>query len=64
MFPFMIKMSLIAITLFYFMGVFGVSAAQLWSDWNVDESVSVQAIDALTVAVAWPLLIIDYIFPK
>jgi hypothetical protein len=59
----MIKMSLIAITLFYFMGVFGVSVAQLWVDWNVDESLSVQAIDALTVALVWPLLIIDNILP-
>ncbi len=56
-----VKKSLIAIALFYLLGVFGVAGGYLSSQWDGDWSFGVQLIDALKMGATWPLLVIELI---
>ena len=57
----MAKMGLIAFVLFYLLGVLGVAAGYLSSEWDSDWSFGGQLFDALKMGATWPLLVIDLI---
>ncbi len=57
----MVKKSLIAVVLFYLLGVVGVAGGYLSSEWDGDWSFGVQLFDALKMGATWPLLVIDLI---
>jgi hypothetical protein len=56
-----VKKSLIAVILFYLLGVFGVAAGYLSSEWDGDWSFGVQLFNALEMGATWPLLVIELI---
>ena len=51
-----VKTGLIAVLLFYFLGVVGFAAAEVWRAWDGDWSFSMDVRDTLEGALAWPLL--------
>ena len=57
----MVKKSLIAVILFYLLGVFGVAGGYLSSEWDGDWSFGAQLFDALEMGATWPLLVIELI---
>ncbi len=57
----MVTKSLIAIVLFYLLGVFGVAGGYLSSEWDGDWSFGAQLVDALEMGATWPLLVIELI---
>ena len=56
-----IKKGLIAVILFYLLGVFGIAGGYLSSQWDGDWSFGDQLFDALEMGAAWPLLVIELI---
>ena len=57
----MAKKGLIAVVLLYLLGVFGVAAGYLSTEWNSDWSFDQQLFNALKMGARWPLLVIEQI---
>ncbi|MEE9195531.1 MAG: hypothetical protein V3U44_06790 [Alphaproteobacteria bacterium] len=57
----MIKKGLIAVILFYLLGVFGVAGGYLSSQWDGEWSFGAQLFDALEMGATWPLMVIELI---
>ena len=57
----MVKKGLIAVVLFYLLGVFGVAGGYLSNEWDSDWSAGTQLFDALKMGATWPLLVIELI---
>jgi hypothetical protein len=57
----MAKKALIAVVIFYLLGVFGVSAGYLTNNWEGDWGAGDQLADALRTGVSWPALVVDLI---
>ena len=55
----MVKKGLIAIVVFYLLGVFGVAGGYLSSTWEGEWSAGVQLVEALKIGAIWPQLVID-----
>ena len=55
----MVKKSLIAVVLFYLLGLFGVAGGYMTSQWDGDWSLGAQSFDALKMGALWPLLVIE-----
>ncbi len=56
-----VKKGLIAVILFYLLGVFGVAGGYLSSEWDGDWSFDDQLFNALEMGATWPLLVIELI---
>jgi hypothetical protein len=59
----MIKISLIAIVAFYFLGVCGFAGAQISREWDGDWSFHIFVLNALEAGLDWPLQIIEHFLP-
>ena len=57
----MAKKALIAVVIFYLLGVFGVSTGYLSQNWESDWGAGDQLADALRIGVSWPVAIVDLI---
>ncbi len=57
----MVKKSLIAVILFYLLGVFGVASGHLASGWDSAWSLGDQLLGAIEIGATWPLLAIKLI---
>ena len=57
----MVKKGLIAIVLFYLLGVFGVAGGYLSSEWDGEWSFGGQLLDAIMIGVTWPQLVLDLV---
>lgn len=60
----MVKKGLIAVVLFYLLGVLGVAGGYLSSEWDGEWSFGPQLLDALKMGATWPLLVIDVILGR
>lgn len=60
----MVKKSVIAVVLFYLLGVLGVAGGYLSSEWDGEWSFGPQLLDALKMGATWPLLVIDVILGR
>lgn len=60
----MVKKSVIAVVLFYLLGVIGVAGGYLSSEWDGEWSFGPQLLDALKMGATWPLLVIDVILGR
>jgi len=56
-----VKRRLIAVVLFYLLGVVGVAGGYLSSEWDGDWSFGDQLFNALEMGATWPLLVIELI---
>ncbi len=57
----MAKKVLIAIVIFYLLGVFGVGGGYLSQNWADDWGTGDQFSDALRIGFSWPVVIVDLI---
>ncbi len=57
----MVKKVLIAVVVFYLLGVFGVAGGQLSSTWDNEWSLGQQLAEAIRIGITWPLLVINLI---
>lgn len=57
----MVKKGLIAVVVFYLLGVFGVAGGYLSSEWDGEWSMGGQLLDAIMMGVTWPQLVIELI---
>ena len=57
----MVKKGLIAIVVFYLLGVFGVAGGYLSSEWDGEWSLGGQLMDAIMIGVTWPQLVFDLV---
>jgi len=57
----LLKKGLIAVVVFYLLGVFGVAGGYLSSTWDSQWSLGQQLAEALQTGATWPLLVIDLI---
>jgi hypothetical protein len=57
----MAKKTLIAVVIFYLLGVFGVTAGYLSQNWESGWGAGDQLADALRIGVSWPVAIVDLI---
>lgn len=57
----MAKKALIAIVVFYMLGVFGVSIGYMSQNWADDWGAGDQLADALWIGVSWPVVVVDLI---
>jgi len=55
----LIKKALIAVFVFYLLGVFGVAGGYLSNSWESEWSVGQQVADAIKLGATWPKLVID-----
>ena len=60
----MVKKSVIAVVLFYLLGVLGVAGGYLSSEWDGEWSFGPQLLDALKMGATWPLLVIEVILGR
>jgi hypothetical protein len=59
-----VKKSVIAVVLFYLLGVLGVAGGYLSSEWDGEWSFGPQILDALKMGATWPLLVIEVILGR
>jgi hypothetical protein len=59
-----VKKSVIAVLLFYLLGVLGVAGGYLSSEWDGEWSFGPQLLDALKMGATWPLLVVDVILGR
>jgi hypothetical protein len=59
-----VKKSVIAVVLFYLLGVLGVAGGYLSSEWDGEWSLGPQLLDALKMGATWPLLVIEVILGR
>ena len=57
----MVKKGLIAVVVFYLLGVFGVAGGYLSSNWDSEWSFGQQLAEAIQTGFTWPKLAIDLI---
>lgn len=55
----MVKKAVIAVTLFYLLGLLGVAGGYLSSQWDGEWSVGPQVLDAVKMGATWPMLVIE-----
>lgn len=60
----MVKKSVIAVLLFYLLGVLGVAGGYLSSEWDGEWSFGPQILDALQMGATWPLLVVEVILGR
>jgi hypothetical protein len=56
-----VKKGLIAVAVFYLLGVLGVAGGYLSNTWEGEWSVGVQLVEALRIGASWPLLVIELV---
>ncbi len=57
----MAKKVLIAVVVFYLLGVFGVAGGYLAGGWDSEWGLSAQILDAVKMGAAWPLVMTELI---
>ena len=57
----MVKKGLIAVVVFYLLGVFGVAGGYLSSTWDGEWSFGAQVMDAIATGATWPLLVFELV---
>lgn len=55
----MVKKSVIAVALFYLLGMLGVAGGYLSSEWDGEWTFGPQVLEALKTGATWPVLVVE-----